>query len=74
MSIRREAVPRARWDKVGRAWSMTAAEADVFLPAVQARMALARMHCTVTVDQTVWVLGFVESAPYRQEATGRMAG
>jgi hypothetical protein len=74
VSIRGEAAPRARWDKAGRAWSMTAAEADVFLQAVQARMALARMHCTVTVDRTVWVLGFVENAPYRQEATGRIAG
>jgi hypothetical protein len=53
---------------------MTAAEADLFLQAVQARMALARMHCTVTVDRTVWVLGFVENAPYRQEATDRSAG
>jgi hypothetical protein len=66
VSIRREAVPRARWDKAGRAWLMTVAEADVFVRAVQARMALARMHCTVTVDQTVWVLGFVQNAPYRQ--------
>ena len=74
MSIRREAVPRARWDKAGRAWSMTAAEADVFLQAVQARMALARMHCTVTVDRTVWVLGFVENAPYRQEVAARTTG
>jgi hypothetical protein len=73
VSIRREAVPRARWDKAGRAWLITAAEADVFLQAVRARMAFARMHCTVTVDRTVWVLGFVENAPYRQEATGRMA-
>jgi hypothetical protein len=37
-------------------------------------MTLARMHCTVTVDRTVWVLGFVENAPYRQEATDRIAG
>ena len=74
VGIRREAVPRARWDKAARAWSMTAAEADVFLQAVQTRMAFARMHCTVTVDRTVWVLGFVANAPYRQEATGRMTG
>jgi hypothetical protein len=72
VSIRRAVVPRARWDKAMRAWSMTAAEADAFLQAVQARMTFARMQCTVTVDQTVWVLGFVEGAPYRQAAIGRM--
>jgi hypothetical protein len=74
VTVRRDAVARARWDKAGRAWSMTAAEADVFLQAVQARMAFARMHCTVTVDQTVWVLGFVKNAPSRREAMGRMTG
>jgi hypothetical protein len=74
VSIRRAAVPTARWDKAMRAWLMTAAEADAFLQAVQARMTSARMQCTVTVDQTVWVLGFVQGAPYRQAANGRMAG
>jgi hypothetical protein len=39
-----------------------AAEADAFLQAVQARMTSARMQCTVTVDQTVWGLGFVQGA------------
>jgi hypothetical protein len=74
VSIRRETVPRAQWDKAARAWSMTAAEADVFLQAVQARMAFARMRCTVTVDRTVWVLGFVQNAPHRQEAADRPFG
>jgi hypothetical protein len=74
LSIRRDAVPRARWDKAARAWSMTVAEADVFLLTVQARMVSARMHCTVTVNRTVWMLGFLQNAPYRQEATGRMTG
>jgi hypothetical protein len=72
VSIRREAVPRARWDKPTRAWSMTAAEAQVFLEAAQARMYFARVKCTVTVDKTVWVLGFEQGTPYRLDAAGRM--
>jgi hypothetical protein len=74
VSIRREAVPHARWDKAARAWSMTAAEADAFLQAAQARMYFARVKCTVTVDKTVWVLGFAQGTPYRFNATDRMAG
>ena len=74
VSIRREAVPRARWDKAARAWSMTAAEAEAFLQAAHARMYFARVNCTVMVDQAVWVLGFAHGAPYRRDVTDRMAG
>jgi hypothetical protein len=74
VSIRREAVPRARWDKAARAWSMTAADAEAFLQAAHARMYFARVNCTVMVDQVVWVLGFAHGAPYRRDVTGRMAG
>jgi hypothetical protein len=71
VSIRREAVPRARWDKATRAWSMTETEADAFLQVAQRRMSLARVKCSVTVDQTVWVLGFAHGTPYRLDTTGR---
>jgi hypothetical protein len=74
VSIRREAVPRARWDKAACAWLMTAAEADAFLQAAQARMYFARVRCTVTVDQTEWVLGFEHGTPYQLNATDRVAG
>jgi hypothetical protein len=53
---------------------MTAAEAEAFLEAAQARRYFARVLCTVTVDQAVWVLGFAHGTPYRLDATGRMAG
>ena len=42
--------------------------------AAQARMYFARLQGTVTVDQAVWVSGFAQGAPYRRDATGRMAG
>jgi hypothetical protein len=51
---------------------MTEAEADTVLQAEQVRMTFAQLQCIVTVDQTVWVLGFVEGAPYQRAATGRM--
>ncbi len=71
VSIRREAVPRARWDKAAHAWSMTETEAETFLEAAQARMYFGRVKCTVTVDDVVWVLGFAQGTPYRLVETGR---
>ena len=65
VDLRREACPRARWDKASRAWVMTAQEAAKFLEAAQARKHFSRMQCTVTVDETTWVLGFAEGTPYR---------
>jgi hypothetical protein len=44
---------------------MTDPEAETFLQAAQARMYFARVKCTVTVDDTVWVLGFAKDTPYR---------
>lgn len=73
VSIRREVVPRARWDKATRAWSMTATEAETFLHAAQAKMYFGRIKCTVTVDDVVWVLGFAQGTPYRLVETGRTA-
>jgi hypothetical protein len=65
ISLRRDVCPRARWEKTSRVWVMTDPEAETFLQAAQARMSFARMKCTVTVDDTVWVLGFAKDTPYR---------
>jgi hypothetical protein len=65
ISLRRDVCPRARWEKTSRVWVMTDAEAERFLQAAQARMYFARVTCTVTVDDTVWVLGFTTDTPYR---------
>jgi hypothetical protein len=68
VSIRREVCPHASWDKATHAWTMTAADTEVFLHAAQARMYFARVKCTVAVNGTVWVLGFARGTPYRLEA------
>jgi hypothetical protein len=70
VSIRRDTVPRARWDQAKRAWSMTATEAETFLRAAQAGMYFGRVKCTVTVDDVVWVLGFAQGTPYRLVESG----
>ena len=66
ISIRRDVCPRARWQRALRVWEMTDPDAEIFLQAAQARMYFARVSCTVTVDDTVWVLGFATDAPYRR--------
>jgi hypothetical protein len=68
ISIRQDVCPRARWQKTSRVWVMTDPEAETFLLAAQARMYSARVTCNITVDSTVWVLGFVAGAPYRLNA------
>jgi hypothetical protein len=67
VSLRRDVCPRARWEKAARAWVMTDADVETFLRAAQARMYFARVKCTVTVDNTVWVLEFAKSTPYQLE-------
>lgn len=74
VSIRRDVVPHARWDKATRAWLMTQAEARIFFDAAQARMSFARFKCTVTIDGVAWVLGFAQNTPYRLDSGGRMTG
>jgi hypothetical protein len=68
ISLRRDVCPRARWEKTSRVWVMTDAEAETFLQAAQAWMCFARVKCTITVDDTVWVLGFAKDTPYRLNA------
>ena len=67
VSIRRESVPRARWDKTQRAWVMTAIEADAFLNAAHARMHFIRFKSTITIDGVVWVIGFEQGTPYQMK-------
>jgi hypothetical protein len=47
---------------------MTAAEAKAFLAISHARLDFARSSCEVTIDGTVWVVGFRAGAPYRRDA------
>jgi hypothetical protein len=72
IGLRREVCPRARWEKTSRVWIMTDPEAETFLQAAQARMYFARVTCTVTVNDAVWVLGFAQDTPYRIDA--RLSG
>jgi hypothetical protein len=65
VSLRREVCPRARWEKASRAWRMTDPDAETFLQAAQTRMDFARVTCTISVDDTNWVVGFTEGTPYR---------
>ena len=67
VSVRREVCPQAKWDKVTRAWTMTADDADTFLQAAQARLAFTRGSGQIVIDDAQWIVGFVQGAPYRQD-------
>jgi hypothetical protein len=67
VSIRRDVCPRARWDKVSRAWTMTAEDAERFLQAAHSRMNFMRSQCSIDIDGIGWVIGFAQGAPYRIE-------
>jgi hypothetical protein len=69
VSIRRDVCPQAKWDKATHAWTMTTTDAEAFLQAAQARLYFGRVKCTVTVDETVWVVGFALGTPYVHRAT-----
>jgi hypothetical protein len=64
VSLRRQVCPQAMWDSAHGAWLMTADDAETFLNAAQARMFFCRSSCTLTIDGTVWVIGFKRGAPY----------
>ena len=69
VDLRREICPGARWQKQGRQWIMSDAEALGFLQAAQARLAFQRAHAHIRVDDTTWVIGFVRDAPFRLPLT-----
>ena len=65
--------PAGPVEKAGRAWSMTATEADVSAGRAGADgIGTDALHRDGGSNGLG--VGFVENAPYRQEATGRMAG
>jgi hypothetical protein len=73
VDVRRQVCPRARWDKLARAWTMTAAEAEVFIAAAHARLEFARCSSQIAVDGEHWNVGFVQGAPKRISSS-RIAG
>ncbi len=69
VALRREVCPDARWQKRGRHWDMHTDDARMFLHAAHARLEFTKCHAQVHVDDVVWVVGFVQGAPYRLTAT-----
>jgi hypothetical protein len=69
VALRREVCPNAQWQKRGRHWDMRTDDARLFLHAAQTRLEFSKRQAQVTVDDVVWVVGFVQGAPYRLPAT-----
>ena len=63
VDLRREVCPSARWQKRGRHWVMSETDAQAFIRAAQARLDFQRSHAQISVDDTIWVVGFVRGAP-----------
>src|SRR5690348_8374397 len=70
IELRREVCPNARWQKQGRHWLMTDADAERFIRTAQARLDFQRQHAPIRIDDIIWVVGFVEGAPYRLTPPG----
>ena len=70
VDLRREMCPSARWQKQGRQWIMSSAEARGFLQAAQVRLEFQRAHAHIRVDDVTWVIGFVRDAPFPLPAAG----
>ena len=71
VELRRQVCPNARWQKPSRQW-MQDDEAQSFMRAAQAALEYQKWHTQITVDDTVWIVGFVQGAPYRR-TTARAA-
>ena len=71
VSVRRDVCPGARWNRVLRVWTMSQAEAEIFLAASHARLNFCRCTAWITIDDERWVVGFVAGAPRRQAAQDR---
>jgi hypothetical protein len=69
VDIRRQACPRARWDKPRRAWAMTMTETEAFIGAAHSRFEFCCRSCEIIVDGERWVIGFAQGAP-RKIASG----
>jgi hypothetical protein len=68
VELRRQVCPNARWQKYSRQWLMQDDEAQSFMRAAQAALEYQKWHTQITVDDTVWIVGFVQGAPYRLTA------
>jgi hypothetical protein len=68
VDIRREICPEARWQKRGRQWIISETDAQAFLRTAQARLDHRRAHIQISVDDTVWIVGFIRGAPYQLSA------
>jgi hypothetical protein len=68
VELRRQVCPNARWQKHSREWLMQDDEAQSFMRAAQAALEYQKWHTQITVDDTVWIVGFVQGAPYRLTA------
>ena len=68
VELRRQVCPNARWQKHSRQWLMQDDEAQSFMRAVQAALEYQKCQTQITADDTVWIVGFVQGAPYRRTA------
>ena len=68
VELRRQVCPNARWQKQGRQWLMQDDEAQSFMRAAQSALDYQKWQTQITVDDTVWIVGFVQGAPYRRTA------
>ena len=64
IEVRRQSCPLARWQKQKRCWTMTEHDATTFLNVAHLALDYERWHTQVIVDDVVWVIGFVQGAPY----------
>ena len=71
VEVRREACPRARWDKTARVWTMTTVEAEAFLIASHKRLEFGRSNSQIAIDDEQWLIGFVQGAPMKLEKSAR---
>jgi hypothetical protein len=63
VALRREACPRARWEKSARRWIMSDRDAQAFLRAAHARFEFSLSSTRIEIDNVVWIAGFAQGAP-----------
>ena len=63
VALRREACPRARWEKNARRWIMSDQDAQTFLRAAHARLEFLLSSTRIEIDNVVWIVGFAQGAP-----------
>ena len=63
VALRREACPRARWEKSARQWIMSDQDAQAFLRAAHARLEFSLSSARIEIDNVVWIVGFAQGAP-----------